>query len=763
MSQIQPLNADGATLNRAILPPPPPAFRGTIGQTYKDSRPYYAPQVKAPAGAPNVVVVLTDDVGFGAASTFGGPVPTPNLDRLAARGLRYTRFHTTAMCSPTRASLLTGRNHHAVGAGIVTDTASGYPGYDGAIPRSAASIAQILRYNGYSTAMIGKHHNVPTSEQSPAGPFTHWPTGLGFDHFFGFIGGDADQWRPRLYRGVELTDERPPAGETLDHILFDDAISWVHTQKAAAPDKPFFLYIAPGSAHAPHQAPAEWIAKFRGKFDSGWDALRTETLHRQVKSGIAPKGTQLTPRPDSIPAWSSLTPEDRAADARMMEVFAGMLAYQDAQFGRLLDELDRMGQSDNTLIIFIEGDNGGSAEGGIEGTLNEIGRLANNMVDTPATKAAAMDKMGGPGQSLLYPVGWSWATNSPFQWMKQVGSHLGGMRNGMVVAWPARIADKGGIRTAFSHVTDIMPTVLEAVGLPQPTSVDGVAQQPVDGVSIAYSFDKGIPEKPRTQYFELIGNRALYKDGWLANTTPGRLPWKMGGSGMSPLDYKWELYDLRTDFSQSRDLAAKEPQRLEEMKALWDEQARRNQVYPLDDRQGDRSNGVLPEGAGRKLYEYWSGGISVPQAVAPRFGWGSFSLEADVVLPRNTSHGVLAATGSLLGGWSFYLDDGKPAIIHAASHQAGDQWVVAATQPLAAGPARIRYDYASSGFGRGGKVTISVNGQQVAQGEIKRNATFSAGLSETFDTGRDTGEEVAAYPKGSEFDGTIKSIIVKLK
>lgn len=763
LSQSQSSAAPEASADRTVLPVQPTPYRGTIGMTYRDSRPYYAPPVKAPAGAPNILVVLTDDVGFGAASTFGGPVPTPNLDRLAARGLRYTRFHTTAMCSPTRAALLTGRNHHAVGTGIVTDTASGYPGYSGAIPASAASVAQILRYNGYSTAMVGKHHNVPANEQSPAGPFNHWPTGLGFDHFYGFIGGDADQWHPRLYRGVEAVDDRPPPGETLDRMLFDDAIGWVHTQKAAAPDKPFFLYVAPGSAHAPHQAPAEWIARFRGKFDAGWDALRDETLRRQVKAGIAPKGTRLTPRPEAIPAWSSLTAEDRQADARMMEVFAGMLAYQDAQFGRLLDELDRMGVSDNTLIIFIEGDNGGSAEGGVEGTLNEIGRLANGVVETPATKLAAIEQMGGPGTSQLYPVGWSWATNSPFQWMKQVGSHLGGTRNGMVVSWPSHIADKGGVRTAFAHVTDITPTVLEAAGLPQPTRVDGIAQQPVDGVSFAYSFDKGVPEKPRTQYFELLGNRGIYKDGWLANTVPARLPWQMGGSGMSPLDYKWELYDLRKDFSQSHNLAASEPKRLEDMKALWDAEARRNQVYPLDDRQGDRSNGVLPAGAGRKSFDYWGGGISVPQAVAPRFGWGSFTLEADVVLPGSASHGVLAATGSGLSGWSFYLEDGKPAVIHAASHRADDKWVISATSPLPAGPARIRYDFASAGMGRGGKMTISVDGRQVAQGEIKRSAILSAGLGESFDTGRDTGEEVTTYPHGSSFDGTIRAITVRMK
>ncbi|WP_230461203.1 arylsulfatase [Sphingobium sp. CAP-1] len=754
-----PAPQDAAAVDRRVLPVQPAPFQGQIGTTYKTSRPDYAPPVQAPAGAPNVLLIMTDDVGFGAASTFGGPVPTPNLDRLASRGLRYNRFHTTAMCSPTRASLLTGRNPHNVGTGYLADGSAGYPGYNGEIPRSAASIAKVLKLNGYSTAMIGKHHNIPGGQKSAAGPFDLWPTGLGFEHFYGFIGGDTDQWHPLLYRNTERVHDEPQHGETLDHLFVDDALSWLHTQKAAAPDKPFFLYLAPGTAHAPHQAPPEWIAKFKGKFDSGWDQLRSETLKRQIAQGVAPRGTKLTPRPDAIPAWSSLSPAEQAADARMMEVFAGMLAYQDAQIGRLLDELDRMGQTENTFIIFIEGDNGGSAEGNVSGSMNELGTLANGVVETTESKTALMDRMGGPGTYQLYPVGWSWATNSPFQWTKQVASHLGGTRNGMVVSWPARIQDQGKIRSNFTHVIDVAPTILEAIGLPVPVTVEGVQQQPIDGQSMMYSFAPNAPEKPRTQYFELAGSRAIYKDGWLANTTPGRLPWHASG-GQTPLEeYKWELYDLRKDFSQSTDLAAKEPERLAEMKALWTEEAKRSQVFPLDDRLGGRSLGSRdPEQ--RKQFVYWGAGITVTPSDGPPFGFGSFSLTADIIVPDGGASGVLLADGSRLAGWSFFLDNGRPVMVHATSIQPGGQHRVAAAETIPAGPAQIRYDYKGRGMMRGGTVRISVNGRTVAEGDIPKSAFVLA--NGDLETGQDTGEPVTDYSNTTQFSGIINKISVDL-
>lgn len=756
-----PVSPQGAgDVDRRVLPVQQSPFRGRIGATHEASRPDYAPPVRAPAGAPNVLLIMTDDVGFGATGTFGGATPTPNLDRLAARGLRYTRFHTTAMCSPTRAALLTGRNPHTVGTGYLADGNAGYPGYNGEIPRSAATIAKTLRLNGYNTAMIGKHHNVPGGQKSAAGPFDLWPTGLGFEHFYGFLGGDTDQWRPLLYRNTERVQDTPRAGETLDHLFVEDAVSWLHTQKAAAPDKPFFLYLAPGTAHAPHQAPAEWIAKFKGQFDGGWDQLRGETLKRQIALGVAPRGAKLTPRPEAIPAWSSLSATEQAANARMMEVFAGMLAYQDAQIGRLLDELDRMGQADNTLVIFIQGDNGGSAEGGVSGSMNEIGTMANGVVETAQSKAAMMDRMGGPGTYQLFPVGWAWATNSPFQWTKQVASHLGGTRNGMVVSWPARIREQGEVRSTFAHVVDIAPTILEAAGLPAPVTVEGAAQQPIDGHSMVDSFASDTPEKPRTQYFELAGSRAIYKDGWFANTTPGRLPWQLSGGSTPISDYGWELYDLRKDFSQSTNLAAKEPERLAQMKALWASEAERSQVFPLDDRLGGRALGSR-EPKQRKQFVYWSGGLTLPASDGPPFGFGSFSLTADIVVPEAGASGVLLANGSQFAGWSFFLDKGRPAMTHAVSIQPGGQFRVAATKAVSPGPAQIRYDYESRGLMRGGAVRISVNGELVAEGDIARSALVVA--NGDLETGQDRGEPVTNYADGADFSGAIRKISVDLQ
>ncbi len=745
-----------------VLPMPPQPFTGKIGTTYADSKPSYPKPVQAPANAPNILLIMTDDVGFAAESTFGGPVPTPALDRLAANGLRYTRFHTTAMCSPTRAALLTGRNHHAVGTGIVLDTASGYPGYDGEIPPSAATVAEVLKDSGYNTAFFGKHHNAPQGQDDPnTGPFNLWPTGLGFEYFYGFLGGDGNQWNPRLYRGTTPVDA-PKMDTTLDHYLAQDLIRWVHGQKAAAPDKPFLAYFAPGTAHAPHQAPAEWIARFKGKFDQGWDKLREESLARQKAAGIVPKNTVLTPRPEAIPAWSSLNDDQRRAYAHMMEVFAGMLAYQDNQIGTVLDELQRMGQLDNTMVIFIEGDNGASPEGALTGTMNELGHMANGMQEDTGWLVNQMPKMGTEDSYQLYPVGWAWATNSPFQWTKQVGSHLGGTRNGMVISWPARIKDKGGIRTQFGHVNDIMPTILEAAGVPAPDVVNGVKQQKVDGVSLVYSFDSAkTPERHVRQYFEMLGNRAIYDHGWMASTTPGRLPWEdKAANGGLPTGYKWELYNLNVDFSQAHDLAQKEPQRLAAMEAAWDEEAKANNVYPLDDRQGAaRAMGKQMTMLSR--YVYWGSDISVAQSKAPPLNYMPFVLNADIVIPEGGARGVLVAVGSQFGGWSFGFDQGKPFVQHNASQKPEDRFRIEAGQPIAAGSHRLTYRYVPTGaFGKGGNMTILLDGQEIASGKIGRTALVAAGLGETFDTGRDTGAPVVKMPEGTEFNGKIDKIEV---
>ncbi|MBY0400176.1 arylsulfatase, partial [Myxococcota bacterium] len=600
---------------RGVLPKPPAPFGGTIGTTYADSTASFTPPVTAPAGAPNVLVVLTDDVGFAAASTFGGPIPTPNLDRLAAEGLIFNRFHTTAMCSPTRAALLTGRNHHAVHNGIVANLTTGYPGYDNLLPKSAATIAEILRQNGYNTAMFGKHHNAPEHHVSPAGPFDLWPTGLGFEYFYGFMAAETNQFTPALYRGISPlpTLERG----VLDEALADDAIHWLRNQKSAAPEKPFFLYYATGSAHAPLQAPAEWIARFRGRFDQGYDRIRAETVARQKQQGIVPRDTLDTPRPEGIPAWQDLTSDQRRIHARFMEVYAAMLAHQDHQFGRLLDELERMGLAENTLVVFIEGDNGASAEGGVQGSMNPMSNFANGTKEDERALLAKLDAIGGPETVGNWGFGWAWATNAPLRLSKSYASHLGGTRNGMVLSWPARVK-RAGIRSQFTHLIDVVPTILEATGIAAPDVVNGVAQQPVDGESLVYTFDApNAPERHRTQYFEMMGNRAIYHEGWLASTTPAAEPWTRNPQRKLPSEYAWELYDLRRDFSQERDLAAKEREKLAAMKALFDAEAKRNQVLPLDNRMTmDRFLAATSQLPRRKTYTYWGSGVSIPSVSA---------------------------------------------------------------------------------------------------------------------------------------------------
>lgn len=756
-----PVTAPGLALAQSnVLPRAAEPFGGKIGTSYADSTPAFPKPVTAPAGAPNVFLILTDDVGFGAASTFGGPIPTPNLDRLAERGLIYNRFHTTAMCSPTRAALLTGRNHHAVANGIVANLSTGFPGYNNLLPKSAATIAEVLRQNGYNTAMIGKHHNAPESHVSAAGPFDLWPTGLGFEHFFGFMGAETNQFTPALYRG---TTPVPTLKEgVLDKALADDAIHWVRSQKAAAPDKPFFLYYATGSAHAPLQAPADWIEKFKGRFDAGFEQVRADTFARQKKMGIIPKNAVNTPRPDGVTAWKDLTPEQRRISARFMEVYAAMLAYQDAQIGRVLDEIDRMGQRDNTLVMFIEGDNGAAAEGGPFGSMNPMSNFANGTKETEATLLANLDKVGGPDAVSNYGYGWAWATNAPFPMFKQYASHLGGTRNGLVVSWPERIKERG-LRSQFSHVTDIVPTILEAVGLPAPDIVNGVSQQPIDGTSLMYSFAAPkAPERHTTQYFEMMGNRSIYHQGWLANTTPVRAPWNERGSKTLPTDYKWELYNLNVDFSQSRNLAAKQPQKLAEMQALFDREARRNNVLPLDDRMTmDRFLAAAGQHRRAKSYTYWGAGVSVPSVNAAPILNRSFTVTADVEVPDNAS-GVVMALGSKFGGWSFFMKDGVPVALMAASQLDGDQSRVAADTPLPRGKATLAYQFVSDGgINAGGEMRISLNGKEIGRGRIARTISKLPEMTDTLDIGFDADTPVTTeYKNEGQFNGTINRVDV---
>ena len=755
------------------LPRPEQPFAGKIGPTVAQSMPAFPKPVRAPEHAPNVLLILTDDVGFGAASTFGGPIPTPTLDKLAARGLKYNEFHTTAICSPTRAALLTGRNHHAVATGTLVDLASGYPGYCSIIPKSAATVATILRDNGYNTAFFGKHHNTPIWQTSAAGPFDRWPTGLGFEYFYGFIGGDTDQWAPALYRGTTRV-ETPHDDPTyiLDRDLADDAIHWIHNQKAAGPDKPFFVYYAPGSAHAPHQAPKDWIARFRGQFDQGWDQVRKETYARQRAAGIIPEHAKLSSRPKEIPAWNELSADRKRIDARMMEVYAAMLSFQDAQIGRVLEELDRMGELDHTLLLFVEGDNGSSGEGGPEGTTNEIGHLANDVHDSDDWMLDRIDEMGGPHTYEIFPAGWAWAMDTPFPWFKQIGSHLGGMRNGLVVSWPDRIQNVGGMRSQFHHVVDILPTILDAASVETPKIVEGVAQQRVDGVSMTYSFGSAdAPDRHTTQYFELHGNRAIYHDGWLANTTPQRMPWTVAKApvpgAVAPESFPWELYDLKHDYSQAVDLASKAPERLKELHALFLKQAEANQVLPIHEPSAiDTTISIRKTyGTPRTQFLFWGKEVSVSRSAWPPIFGQSFRITASVTTRKGERDGVLVAAGSLFGGWSFYLEEGRPVAHEAVSQKPEDQFRVAAREAVPQGDATVRFEFKQDpGMpGSGGTLQIDINGEEVAQGRIDRTILLPAGIGETFDVGLDTGARVTDdYAGEGAFTGQIHKVVVEV-
>jgi arylsulfatase A-like enzyme len=750
-------SADGPD-SRRVLPPSDQPFAGRIGNSVKDSVPSWPARLEAPAGAPNILLIMTDDVGFGASSTFGGPIPTPTLDRLARDGLRYNRFHTTALCSPSRAALLTGRNHHHVGAGRLADVPLGFPGYDAVFPRAAVTIAKTLNMNGYSTAMFGKHHNASPTTQTLAGPFDTWPTGLGFDYFYGFMGGDSSWWTPRLFRNVSPVDEPAPSGKLLGERLVDDAVRWIHNQKAGSPNRPFFLYFADPSMHAPHHAPVEWIARFKGQFNQGWDEVRKETYQRQLKAGIIPPGTELTPRPADLPAWSSLSARDRETQAHMMEVAAAELSFEDQQLGRLIGELDRMGLRDNTLIVFIEGDNGASAEAGLTGTTNELGSINGTSPDTPEQLHQAMPTFGGPLTYGNYSVAWGWAMDSPLPRWKAIASHLGGMTNGVVISWPRRIHGSA-IRSQFTHLVDIAPTLLDAAGIPAPVSVDGIRQEPFDGISLLPTFDSNAPLS-RTQYFEMYGNIGLYHDGWFANTTPQRPRWSIApaaapGSTAGPR--RWELYDLEHDFSQSHDVAAQFPARLKELQDIFDAEARRNEVYPIPEgtvTSGPRS--VDPARAGRQVYDYWGADTTVLRGTAPWLGGRSFTVTAEVAVKDRTS-GVIVADGSRFGGWSFFLDQGRPVFVHALSEKPGGETRIASAKALPPGAHRLQYVFASEGTG--GLMRIEADGALVAEGRVPVTAQLPAGPSETFDTGHDSGVPVTSYrtPEG-RFEGTIAHV-----
>lgn len=748
---------------RNVLPIPLAPFKGTVAERVTDSIPDPQRPVRPPAGAPNVFLMMSDDVGFGMSSAFGGPVPTPNFERIASTGERYNRFHTTGVCSPSRAALLTGRNHHNAGVGYLEDTPTAYPSYEGRLLPSAATIAQILRLNGYNTAMFGKHHDVPRGEEeSAAGPFDRWPTGLGFEYFYGFVGPETDQFHPNLVRGTSVVpDDGKP--EMLDARLADDSIGWLHNQQAVASGKPFFIYYAPASTHEPHQAPPEYIARFKGKFDQGWDQVRVETWRRQIAMGIIPPDTKLTARPDGIPAWDTLTAEQKVYAAHSMEVAAGMLAYQDEQIGRVLAEMQRIGVLNNTLVALILGDNGASGEGDPRGTFNRNDQT-NRVPESDEWRAANLSKLGGPESYSNYAAGWAWAMNAPLRWTKQFASMLGGIRNGMILSWPGHVARPGEICSEFGHLVDIAPTILDAAKLPVPDTVYGIKQKPMDGQSLLPSLAHCDPSHPRTQYFEIGGKAGLYKDGWFASFEDGRKPWEgVSPAGPNP-PTEWTLYDLAHDFSQSTDLSKQYPDKMNAMIAQWHQEALRNHVFPLDHSFGlGRASRVAP-GSSPNHYDYWGKEVSVPLTAGPNFLGRSFSVDADLDLTNPQSSGVVMAVGSRFAGWSLFLDHGRPTFTYARSTQADQVTRVEASSQLSGGKTKLRLTFDTKGIGQPADVTISSGPNTLAHGRVPATFFVAGGSGEMLDVGRDTGVTVTDYatPHG-EIEGDVTHVQLNFK
>jgi len=757
-----------APVDRTVLPIPEPVYPRI---TELDARKAKAPprfEVKAPQGAPNVVIVLIDDMGFGAPSTFGGGISMPTLDRLAEGGLRYNHFHTTALCSPTRMALLTGRNHHTTNTGAIEELATAFPGNTGIRPESVAPLAEMLRLNGYSTAAFGKYHETPPWEASVSGPYDRWPTRSGFDKFYGFIGGETNQWAPLLYDGVTRVElpHDPSYHFTVD--MANQAIAWIRFQQAMTPDKPFFVYFAPGATHAPHHVPKEWADKYKSKFDAGWDKYREETLARQIRLGLVPPGTKLAPKPAAIKDWDALTADEKRLFIRQMEVFAGFGEQTDHEIGQLVKAIEDLGVMDNTLFIYIAGDNGSSAEGGMVGLFNEA-TYFNAVPETVQEQLKHLDEWGGPTTYPHMAAGWAVATDTPFTWTKQVASSFGGTRNGMVIHWPKSIKAKGETRTQFSHVTDIAPTVMEAVGLPFPKSVNGTEQTPFEGASLVYSFaDAKAKTRHPTQYFEILGNRAIYHDGWLAGTVH-RAPWEY--TPRRPLaEDVWELYDTRNDFSLANDLAAKNPEKLKELQDLFMTEGAKYHVLPIDDRTMERFD---PKQAGRPdlmgartslaVYEGMTG---MMENAFINIKNRSNTVTAEVEVPTGGAEGVILCQGGRFGGWSLYLKNGKPAYTY--NWVGLQRYTVASPQALPAGKATIRYEFAYDGGkpGSGGTGVLFVNGQKMAEARIEHTNATMFSSDDAADVGIDEGTPVIEdYQAGakSRFTGKILKVTVEVK
>src|SRR5215467_1848962 len=770
------------TLDGKQLPPPPQKFEGKIGRNVAQSKPYWPPRVVPPKGAPNILLIMTDDTGFGVTSTFGGVVPTPTLDRIAAKGLRYTNFNSTALCSPTRAAIITGRNHHSMGFGVVAEQATGFPGYDSFMTRDKATIGRILKDNGYWTSWFGKDHNTPDFQASQAGPFDQWPTGMGFDYFYGFVGGDANQWQPNLFRNT--TAIYPYVGNPKWNLITaqaDDAIEYMRRITAINANQPWFIYYVPGAVHAPHHPTPEWIEKIHSMhlFDDGWNKLRETIFANQKRLGVIPQDAQLTPWPhDLLKNWDELTPDEKKLFIRQAEVFAAYFAYSDNEIGRVIQQVEDMGQLDNTLILYIAGDNGNSAEGTLVGTPNEVASL--NGVNLPIE--AGMKFYDAWGSDQTYPhmaVGWTWAFDTPFSWTKQIASHWGGVRQGMAIAWPGHITDKGGIRNQFCHMIDVVPTILEVTGIRAPDTVDGIPQKPIEGVSFAYTFDKAnanAPSRHHTQYFEMFGDHAIYHDGWIASTKVMRPPWVISGAvSQDPASFPYELYDLTHDWTQFNNVADKYPDKVKEMEKLFWEEAQKYQVLPLDASVGSRIVAPRPSlSAGRTKFT-WSGEITgTPNGDAPSILDSSYHYTAEVEVPQGGGDGMIVTQGGRFGGYGFYLLKGKPVFLWNIFNLQRVRWEGEALSP---GKHTLEFEFkyngmglgtlaynSAAGVGQGGTGTLKVDGKTVSTETMPHTIPFILQWDENFDIGADTGTPVddQDYQVPFRFNGKLNKLTLTI-
>jgi len=750
------------TIRGEQIPPPPPKFGGKIERNAAQSKPYWPARVEPRKGAPNVLLIITDDTGYGTPSTFGGVIPTPNLDRVAANGLRYTNFHSTALCSPTRAALITGRNHHSAGFGVISEQSTGYPGYDSIITRDKATIGRILKDNGYRTSWFGKDHNVPAFQASQDGPFDQWPIGMGFEYFYGFIGGDTSQWQPNLFRNT--TQIYPYVGNpgwNLTTAMADDAIAYMKRINALAPEQPFFIKYAPGGVHAPHHATPEWIEKISKMklFDQGWNKLREQIFANQKKLGVIPADAKLTPWPkDLLKEWDALSADEKKMFIRQVDVFAAYVAYTDHEIGRVIQAVEDMGKLDNTLVIYISGDNGGSAEGTLIGTPNEVASFNGAEVPVEVQLKNFYDVWGSDRTYNHMAVAWSWAFDTPFSWTKQIASHFGGVKQGMAISWPKVIKDKGGVRHQFHHVIDIVPTILEAAGIRQPKVVDGIKQSPIEGVSMAYTFDKAntnAASKRKTQYFEMMGDHAIYHDGWIASTKVMRPPWvTMAPVSQDPAAFPWELYDLRNDWTQSDNVAAKYPAKVKEMEKIFWAEAKKYQVLPLDATVATRLIAPRPSiTAGRNVFT-WSGELTgTPNGDAPSILNASYNFKAEVEIPKGGAEGMLITQGGRFGGYGFYVLKGKPVFVWNLVDLKRERWEGAAA--LAPGKHTLEFDFKYdglgmgtlafnnlSGIGRSGTGVLKVDGKEVATRKMERTLPLILQWDESLDVGADTGTPV---------------------